>query len=110
MRQGQSAGAQSVSDAIQRHTPENAPFRASILLSGAGFSTFPAPSFASFNGFAAGVGCSQAPGAARLACLKAIPAQTIRNFVNGPISGGFGATVVDKCAIYIFFYFDNKRA
>ncbi|KAI0030912.1 Carboxylesterase, partial [Vararia minispora EC-137] len=32
---GQSAGAQSVSDAIVRHTPSGAPFRAGIMLSGA---------------------------------------------------------------------------
>jgi carboxylesterase type B len=96
---GQSAGSQSVSDAIQRHTPENAPFRAGILLSGASVSTSPVPSFTAFNGFAAGVGCNQAPGAARLACLKAVPAQTIRSFVNGPTSGAFGTTVVDKYAI-----------
>ncbi|KAJ7293795.1 carboxylesterase [Mycena rebaudengoi] len=88
---GQSAGSQSVSDAIQRHTPDNAPFRAAIMLSGAAVSAAPTPSFASFNNFSTAVGCTQAPGPSRLACLKRVPTSIIRNYTNGPASGSFGA-------------------
>ncbi|KAJ7923032.1 Alpha/Beta hydrolase protein [Mycena leptocephala] len=91
---GQSAGSQSVSSAIARHTPNDAPFRAGIMLSGAQVSMSPIPSFTSFNNFSAAVGCTQTPGPARLACLKRVPAAVIRNFTNGPTSGSF-APVVD---------------
>jgi len=96
---GQSAGAQSVSYAISRHSPGNAPFRAGIMLSGAQVSTSPIPSFTSFNNFSAAVGCTQAPGPARLACLKQVPASTIRSFTNGPTSGSF-APVVDDVTVF----------
>ncbi|KAJ6476185.1 para-nitrobenzyl esterase, partial [Mycena sanguinolenta] len=96
---GQSAGAQSVSYAISRHSPGNAPFRAGIMLSGAQVSTSPIPSFMSFNNFSAAVGCTQAPGPARLACLKQVPASTIRSFTNGPTSGSF-APVVDDVTVF----------
>ncbi|KAJ7706471.1 Alpha/Beta hydrolase protein [Mycena rosella] len=88
---GQSAGSQSVSAALQRHPPGNAPFRAGIMLSGAHTSTpkSPAPAFARFNTFSAAFGCTQAPGPARLACLKQVPAPVIRNFTNGPTSDLF---------------------
>ncbi|KAJ7139650.1 Alpha/Beta hydrolase protein [Mycena epipterygia] len=92
---GQSAGSQSVSGAIARHTPGNAPFRAGIMLSGAVVSMSPIPSFTSFNNFSASVGCGQLPGAARLACLKKVPAATIRSFTNGPTSGAFEPLVDD---------------
>jgi carboxylesterase 2 len=71
------------------------PFRAGVMLAGAPTSASPIPSFASFDAFAAAVGCSQAPGSSRLNCLKQVPAATIRNFTNGPLSGSFGP-VVDK--------------
>ncbi|KAJ7630562.1 Alpha/Beta hydrolase protein [Roridomyces roridus] len=86
---GQSAGSESVSQAISRHTPSNAPFRAAIMLSASDVSMSPTPSFTSFNAFASAVGCTQSPGAARLACLKNISAPVIRNFTNGPTSGAF---------------------
>ncbi|KAJ7817838.1 liver carboxylesterase-like protein 1 precursor [Mycena olivaceomarginata] len=96
---GQSAGSQSVSSAISRHTSGNAPFRAGIMLSGAQVSMVPIPSFTSFNNFSTAVGCTQAPGPGRLACLKQVPAATIRNFTNGPASGSF-APVVDDVTVF----------
>ncbi|KAJ7456522.1 Carboxylesterase [Mycena latifolia] len=96
---GQSAGALSVSIALSRHTPGNAPFRAGIMLSGAQPSTTPTPSFTSFDNFSAAVGCTQAPGAARLACLKQVPAAVIRNYTNGPASGAF-RPVVDNVTVF----------
>ncbi|KAJ7217313.1 Carboxylesterase [Mycena pura] len=89
---GQSAGAGSAGLAIVRdriHTP----FRAGVLLSGVPVSSSPIPSFSSFDGFANSVGCNQAPGLTRLNCLKKVPAATIRNFTNGPLSGAFGPVV-----------------
>ncbi|KAJ6574674.1 Carboxylesterase [Mycena capillaripes] len=97
---GQSAGSQSVSSAINRHTPGNAPFRAGIMLSGAQVSMSPIPSFTNFNNFSAAVGCTQAPGPARLGCLKQVPAAVIRNFTNGPTSGTFGTPVVDGFTVF----------
>ncbi|KAJ6603196.1 Carboxylesterase family-domain-containing protein [Mycena vulgaris] len=95
---GQSAGAQSVGEAIVRDRVKT-PFRAGIMLSGAPFSSSPIPSFAPFNTFATAVGCSQTPGPARLNCLKAVPAATIRNFTNGPLSGTF-VPVVDNITAF----------
>ncbi|KAJ6556578.1 Alpha/Beta hydrolase protein [Mycena vulgaris] len=95
---GQSAGAGSVGLAIIRDRI-NTPFRAGIMLSGAPTSSSPTPSFASFDGFAAAVGCSQTPGPARLNCLKRVPAATIRNFTNGPLSGSFGP-LVDNFTVF----------
>jgi hypothetical protein len=66
------------------------------MLSAAQESTVPTPSFASFNDFASAVGCSQTPSAARLTCLRDVPAAVIRTFVNGP-SGGLYVPIVDKC-------------
>ncbi|KAJ7139656.1 Alpha/Beta hydrolase protein [Mycena epipterygia] len=96
---GQSAGSESVAVAISRHTTGNAPFRAAIMLSGAQESTSPTPSFTSFNNFSTAVGCTQAPGAVRLACLKQVPASVIRNFTNGPTSGSF-EPVVDNVSLF----------
>ncbi|KAJ7255364.1 Alpha/Beta hydrolase protein [Mycena rebaudengoi] len=96
---GQSAGAASVAAAYVRHAAGTAPFRAAIMLSGAVESTSPTPSFASFNAMASGVGCRQAPGAARLACLKAVPASTIRTFTNSASSGTWGG-LVDKVTLF----------
>ncbi|KAJ7664494.1 Alpha/Beta hydrolase protein [Mycena polygramma] len=67
--------------------------RLAVMLSGPFVSTPPTPSFSSFNAMASGVGCGQAPGAARLACLRNVSASTIRNFTNGPSSGAWGALV-----------------
>ncbi|KAJ6493918.1 Carboxylesterase [Mycena vitilis] len=90
---GQSSGAASVSAAYVRHAPRSAPFRAAVMLSGPFVSTLPTPSFSSFNAMASGVGCGQAPGAIRLSCLRNISASTIRNFTNGPSSGGWGGLI-----------------
>jgi len=90
---GESAGAQSVAAFIARHSSSNAPFRAGIMFSGAAVSTSPIPSFDAFNGFASSLGCTQAPGPARLACLKRVPAPAIRNFTNGPTAGSFEPVV-----------------
>ncbi|KAI0062565.1 alpha/beta-hydrolase [Artomyces pyxidatus] len=96
---GQSAGARAVSDAVSRHTEANPPFRAAIMLSGAVTSTVPTLHFAAFNNFANASGCTQAPGAARLDCLRQIPAATIHNYTNGPLSGTFDP-VVDNMTRY----------
>ncbi|KAJ7456523.1 Alpha/Beta hydrolase protein [Mycena latifolia] len=96
---GQSAGALSVSFALSRHSAKKAPFQAGIMLSGAQFSTAPTSSFASFNDFSAVIGCTQAPGPARLACLKQVPTAVIRNFTNGPTSGVF-IPVVDNVTVF----------
>ncbi|KAJ7235088.1 Alpha/Beta hydrolase protein [Mycena haematopus] len=96
---GQSAGAYSVAAAYVRHTPETAPFKGAIMLSGAVESQSPTPSYTSFNAMASGVGCKQSPGAARLACLKQVPASTIRTFTNSASSGVWGA-VVDSVTLF----------
>ncbi|KAF8198344.1 Alpha/Beta hydrolase protein [Mycena galopus ATCC 62051] len=90
---GQSAGALSVAAAYVRHPPGTAPFRGAIMLSGAVESKSPAPSFTSFNAMASAVGCNQSPGAARLACLKQVPASTIRTYTNGASSGTWRPSV-----------------
>ncbi|KAJ7480180.1 Alpha/Beta hydrolase protein [Mycena galericulata] len=95
---GQSAGSQSVASAISRHAPGTAPFRAAIMFSGAEISVTPTPSFTSFNAFATAVGCTQAPGVTRLACLKQVPAATIRKYTNGASSGAFEPVVDDVTA------------
>ncbi|KAJ7255363.1 Alpha/Beta hydrolase protein [Mycena rebaudengoi] len=84
---GQSAGAGSAAAAYVKYTPDTAPFRAAIMLSGTVPSTSPTPPFKYFNAMASAVGCTQSPGAERLACLKAVPASTIRTFTNGASSG-----------------------
>ncbi|KAJ6615858.1 Carboxylesterase [Mycena sp. CBHHK59/15] len=89
---GQSAGSWSVGQVIVRDRV-NLPFRAAVMLSGAMVASVPVPDFSSFNNFAAKFGCSQAPGLARLQCLKQVPASLIQNFTNGPLSGSFGAVV-----------------
>ncbi|KAJ7693570.1 Alpha/Beta hydrolase protein [Mycena rosella] len=69
------------------------------MLSGVQPSTSPTPSFTAFNDFSTAVGCTQAPGPARLACLKQVSALTIRNFTNGPTSLPFGP-VVDNFTVF----------
>ncbi|KAJ7736560.1 carboxylesterase [Mycena maculata] len=96
---GQSAGAVSVGLAIVRDVL-NTPFRAGIMLSGAPTSTLPTPDYSSFGAFATAMGCSQPPGAARLHCLKQVPASTIQNFTNGPRSHSFGRPVVDNVTLF----------
>ncbi|KAL0571082.1 hypothetical protein V5O48_010873 [Marasmius crinis-equi] len=91
---GQSAGGLSVSTAVSRHTEAVPPFRAAIMLSGNIGALGATPT--AFNQFATALNCSQAPGAARLACLKSIPANTISAFVNGPSSGSFGSVTLDN--------------
>ncbi|KAI0066371.1 alpha/beta-hydrolase [Artomyces pyxidatus] len=90
---GQSAGSGAVALAILRHGTD-APFRAGIMLSGVPLSSSTALNFSSFNAFALAVGCTEAPGsAARLQCLRAVPAATIRSYTNGPSGGSFGLIV-----------------
>ncbi|KAJ7509590.1 Carboxylesterase [Mycena galericulata] len=96
---GQSSGAESVGLAIVRDRVAT-PFRAGVMLSGVPTSTNSTPSFAPFNAFATAVGCTQSPGAARLRCLKQVPASTIRNFTNGPLSSGFFGPVVDNFTVF----------
>ncbi|KAJ7863795.1 Alpha/Beta hydrolase protein [Mycena olivaceomarginata] len=96
---GQSAGATSVAAAYVRHPAGTAPFRAAIMLSGTVESTSPTPSFVNFNAMASAVGCEQSPGAARLACLKQVPASAIRAFTNGASSGTWGG-LVDNVTLF----------
>ncbi|KAJ7022064.1 Alpha/Beta hydrolase protein [Mycena alexandri] len=96
---GQSAGAQSASYAIQRHSPADAPFRAAIMLSGAQVTTLALTPFAAFNNFSVAVGCGIITGPVRLACLKQVSATVIRNFTNGPTGGTF-APVVDDVTLF----------
>ncbi|KAJ7671356.1 Alpha/Beta hydrolase protein [Mycena polygramma] len=96
---GQSSGGFSVAAAYVRHVPSTVPFRAAVMLSGAVESTSPTPSFSAFNAMASSVGCGQAPGAARLACLRNVSASTIRNYTNGPSSGAW-SVVVDNATMF----------
>ncbi|KAF9257592.1 alpha/beta-hydrolase [Marasmius fiardii PR-910] len=96
---GESAGGLSVSTAISRHKESRPPFRAGAMLSG-NVAQLSSLIPTNFNAFAASVNCAQDPGASRLACLKALPASTISNFVNGPSSGQFGAAVIDNFTVF----------
>ncbi|KAF9049446.1 Alpha/Beta hydrolase protein [Rhodocollybia butyracea] len=91
---GQSAGAVSVAEFVSRH-PIDPPFRAAILFSGAtpNSAPFSPTAFGPFNDFSTALNCTQPPGAERLACLKALSADVIRAYTNGPTSGIFGAVV-----------------
>ncbi|KAF8576342.1 alpha/beta-hydrolase [Ramaria rubella] len=95
---GQSAGAESVAQAIQRHAV-NTPFRAGIMESGAAVSTSPTPNFTAFDTMAKAVNCTQSPGAARLACLKAVPAAAIHAWANGPQGLSF-TPVIDNLTAF----------
>ncbi|KAJ7023644.1 Alpha/Beta hydrolase protein [Mycena alexandri] len=96
---GQSAGARSVASAYASHAPGTAPFRAAIMLSAAVESRSPTPNFAAFNAMATALGCTQAPGAARLACLKNVSATTIRAYTNGASSGTW-TSMVDNVTVF----------
>ncbi|KAJ7734130.1 Carboxylesterase, partial [Mycena metata] len=96
---GQSAGAASVAAAYASHLPGTAPFRAAIMISGAVESRSTTPTFTAFNAMATALGCRQAPGAARLACLKAVSATTIRVYTNGASSGTW-TSFVDGATIF----------
>lgn len=98
-RQGQSAGGRSVASQYASYAPGTAPFRAAIMISGSAEARSPTPNFNSFNNMATALGCTQDPGAARLACLKAVPASTVHNYTNGPASGTW-TSFVDK---FVFF-------
>ena len=75
------------------------PFRAGIMLSGAQISTSPVLNFTIFDAFATAVGCTQPPGPSRFECLRAVPADTIHAYTNGPNRGLF-IPQVDKYALY----------
>ena len=80
---GQSAGASSVTWFLQRH-PVNPPFAGAILLSSAFLGEVTSSTDeTAWTDFATAVGCTQPPGSRRLACLKAVPADTIQTFMNG---------------------------
>ncbi|KAK7059761.1 carboxylic ester hydrolase [Favolaschia claudopus] len=96
---GQSAGAASVAAAYVRHAPGTAPFRGAIMLSGTVVSKNPTPTFTSFNAMATALGCRQSPGAARLACLRAVSASTIRTYTNGASSGTW-TSLVDSVTVF----------
>ncbi|KAJ6510649.1 Carboxylesterase [Mycena sanguinolenta] len=96
---GQSAGAASVAAAYVRHAPGTAPFSGAIMLSGAVESKLNTTSFPTFDAMATAVGCTQSPGAARLACLKQVPASTIRTYTNGPSSGAWDS-LVDNVTVF----------
>jgi carboxylesterase type B len=71
------------------------------MLSLAQVSTPPTPSFALFDGLASAVGCKQAPGATRLACLREVSASAIRTVTNGPSSGFFGPSVDKYASLHV---------
>ncbi|KAI0060904.1 alpha/beta-hydrolase [Artomyces pyxidatus] len=98
---GQSAGSDAVALAILRHKSlADAPFRAGIMLSDVPLTTSTALNFSSFNAFALAVGCAQPLGsAARLQCLRAVPAAAIRSYTNGP-TGGSSGFVVDNVTVF----------
>uniref|UniRef100_A0A0W0G2D3 Carboxylic ester hydrolase n=1 Tax=Moniliophthora roreri TaxID=221103 RepID=A0A0W0G2D3_MONRR len=95
---GESAGSLSVAAAIVRHTEDNPPFRAAVMLSGTTVivDSTPVAELTAFNTFATTFGCTQAPGAERLLCLRAIPANAIHDYVNQPSAGSFTGIVDDS--------------
>ncbi|KAJ7625743.1 Carboxylesterase [Roridomyces roridus] len=95
---GQSAGSTSISWAIARNSQPDT-FHAAVLLSGSPVSSPTTPSFDAFNAFAAAFGCAQAPGPARIKCLKSVPAQDIREWTNGPMGGDF-RPVTDNITVF----------
>lgn len=67
------------------------------MLSGAVTHTSPVTNHTPFDAVAQAVNCTQAPGAARLDCLRAVPAATIANLTTAdPDTFTFDA-IVDKC-------------
>ncbi|KAJ7915101.1 liver carboxylesterase-like protein 1 precursor [Mycena leptocephala] len=96
---GQSAGGRSVASQYASYAPGTAPFRAAIMISGSAEARSPTPNFNSFNNMATALGCTQDPGAARLACLKAVPASTLHNYTNGPASGTW-TSFVDNVTVF----------
>ncbi|CAK5269936.1 unnamed protein product [Mycena citricolor] len=98
---GESAGSWSVSDMVSRHTPDSAPFRGAILLSGA---LRPAASplgtgHLTFDAFSADLGCPMDAGPARLQCLRDVPASDIRTALHGPKNPTF-MPVVDNVTAF----------
>lgn len=63
--------------------------------SGSAVSMSVTPNFTPFDTMAKAVNCTQTPGPARLACLKAVPADKIHAWANGPQGLAF-SFVVDK--------------
>jgi carboxylesterase 2 len=92
---GQSAGASSATWFLQRH-PVNPPFAGAILLSSSFSGVTPNTNETAWTEFATAVGCTQPPGSQRLACLKAVPADTIHTFMNGPNAPSTFTALIDK--------------
>jgi len=74
--QGQSAGSRSIAHLLQTN-PQNPPFRAAMMLSGAVNAVSPVTDYTNWDTLAAAMNCTQSPGKARLACMKADPGATI---------------------------------
>ena len=49
-----------------------------------------------FDQFATAMGCTDAPGPSRLACLKGVPIDKISAYENGPDSPSFPGVTFDK--------------
>ena len=82
---------------IQRHS-EDTPFRAAIMESGTAVSIVPTPNFIPFDTMAKAVNCTQTPGPERLSCLKAVPADAIHAWANGPQGIAFSFVVDESVA------------
>ncbi|KAK7459609.1 hypothetical protein VKT23_009589 [Stygiomarasmius scandens] len=106
---GQSAGAKSVSAALARHPPFQS-YSAAVLLSGAIADlslltkppSDPALAYENFNNFATAMGCTGSPGRERLDCLRAVPAEKIKEYTNGngTGTGPFGSPLVDNSTYF----------
>jgi len=66
------------------------------MLSGVANTVSPVTDYTNWNTLAAAMNCTQSPGKARPACMKAVPGATIRAWLNGPSGLGFGVPIVDK--------------
>jgi hypothetical protein len=72
------------------------------MLSASAIALSATPNFDTFDTFATAMNCTQPAGsAARLECLRGVPAQVIANYTNGPVGGqfdfgAFSTLVVDK--------------
>jgi carboxylesterase type B len=96
---GQSAGATSVAWFLQRH-PVNPPFQSAILFSGVLLAEVtPTVNEDAWAAFASAVGCTQSPGAQRLACLRQVSGSTIHDWFNGATAPPRFSALIDKYVI-----------